>query len=109
MTLAEAIATPLLLTGALLALLAAIGLLKFNTTYARLHATGKASPVAFLITATGAALILGPTGTALIAVAAVAMILTLPIGVHLLFRAVHRTTTSQLTIDQLESSAAQSD
>jgi len=95
------IASVLLLTGGGLALLAAIGLLRFETAYARLHATGKASPVAFLVTAIGAAITLGPAGAAQIAVAATAMILTLPVGVHLLFRAVHRTTVSKLAVDEL--------
>lgn len=88
--------------GGLIALLAAVGLLRFSTPYARFHAAGKASPVAFLITALGASLELGPAGAAQLAVAATAMTLTLPVGVHLLFRAVHRTTSSSdLTIDDL--------
>ena len=97
----DVITAALLLTGGLLAVLAAIGLLRFETAYARFHATGKASPVAFLVTALGAALVLGPAGAAQIAVAAAAMILTLPVGVHLLFRAVHRTTPSRLAVDEL--------
>ena len=59
--------------------------------YARLHAAGKASPVAFLIASLGAGIQLGFPGAAALAIAGAAMILTLPVGVHLLFRAVHRT------------------
>ena len=84
-------AAVLLLAGSTIAVLSGLGLLRFSTTYARFHAAGKASPVAFLVVAVGAALEVGPGGAALLAVAATAMILTLPVGVHLLFRAVHRT------------------
>ncbi len=80
----------LLLVGAAVAVLAGVGLLKFSTPYARFHAAGKASPVAFLIAATGAALSLGWGGAGLLLIAASAMVLTLPLGVHLLFRAAHR-------------------
>ncbi len=92
----------IMLIGSAIAVLAGVGLLRFETSYARLHAAGKASPVAFLITAVGAAMILGWPAIALLVIAAAAMIITLPVGVHLLFRAVHRTPTSQrLDVDEL--------
>ncbi len=94
--------------GAATALLAGVGLLRFATAYARFHAAGKASPVAFLVVAAAAAIETGWSGAARLAVAAVALVLTLPVGVHLLFRAVHRTTPRAMTIDELaaaESSA----
>lgn len=92
----------LLILGAGVAVLAGVGLLRFESPYARFHAAGKASPVAFVIVAIGAALELGWSGAAQLAVAVGAMILTLPVGVHLLFRAVHRTTTgSHLHVDDL--------
>ncbi len=81
----------LMLIGSIVAVLAAIGLLKFETPYARFHSAGKASPVAFLITAIGAAFSLGVAAGALLFIAASAMVVTLPLGVHLLFRAVHAT------------------
>lgn len=88
--------------GGLVALLAGVGLLKFDTNYARFHAAGKASPVAFLVTAVGASLQLGWDGAVYLLIASVAMVLTLPLGVHLLFRAVHRTTPGHhLAIDEL--------
>lgn len=91
-----------LLSGSLLALLAGVGLLKFTTTYARLHAAGKASPVAFLLVAFGAGVELGWSAGAQLLVAAVAMVLTFPVAVHLLFRAVHRTTSGDhLVVDEL--------
>lgn len=93
--------------GGIVAVLAGIGLLRFETSYARLHAAGKASPIAFLVTALGAAWHLDWAGGAYLIIAAVAMILTLPVGVHLLFRAVHRTTAGDhLAIDELATSEA---
>ncbi len=84
------IAALLMFAGSLVAVLAGIGLLKFHTPYARFHAAGKASPIAFLITAIGAGLALGLDGAAPLVVAACAMVWTLPLGVHLLFRATYR-------------------
>ena len=92
----------IMLAGAAIAVLAGIGLLRFSTAYARFHAAGKASPVAFLVTAIGASLLLGSKGAAPLAIASAAMLLTLPAGVHLLFRAVYRTTDSaHLHTDEL--------
>jgi multicomponent Na+:H+ antiporter subunit G len=80
-----------LLGGVAVIVLAGIGLLKLRTPYARIHAAGKASPVAFLVAGIGASIDLGWSGAARLAVAGVALLITLPMAVHLLFRAVHRT------------------
>ena len=96
------VSSVLLLLGALVALLAGIGLLTFNTPYARFHAAGKASPIAFLLVAIGAAIEVGLRGAAELAIVAVALLLTLPASTHLLFRATHRTTHSvHLSVDEL--------
>ena len=96
------VAEALMLCGGLIAILGGVGVLRFSTSYARFHAAGKASPVAFLVAATGAGIQLGAAGAAHLAIASAAMVLTLPIGVHLLFRAVHRTSTNDhLAIDDL--------
>ena len=95
------VAGVIMMAGGAVAILAAVGLHKFSTPYARFHAAGKASPVAFLVAALGASLTLGWAGSALLLIASAAMILTLPVGVHLMFRAVHRTTTPTLEIDDL--------
>ncbi len=96
------IAGLLMLLGSGVALLAGVGVLRFSTPYARFHAAGKASPVAFLVAATGAGLELGIGGAAYLLIAAVAMTLSLPVGVHLLFRGVHRTTPGDhLAVDEL--------
>ena len=95
-------ASVLLLLGALVALLAGIGLLTFNTPYARFHAAGKASPVAFLLVAIGAGIEVGLRGAAELAIVAVALLLTLPASTHLLFRATHRTSdAAHLSVDEL--------
>jgi multicomponent Na+:H+ antiporter subunit G len=96
------VAAVLVLTGSALALIAGVGLLRFESPYARFHAAGKASPVAFLLVAVGAAIETGWVGSAKLAVAVAALVLTLPVGVHLLFRAVHRTTPgTHLSTDEL--------
>lgn len=92
----------LLLFGALLAVVAGIGAVRFSTAYARIHAAGVASPIAFLVAALGAVMELDPVGAGYTVIAALAMLVTLPIGAHLLFRAVHRTTdNAHLNIDDL--------
>jgi len=84
-----------ILLGSFVALLAGIGLLTFNTPYARFHAAGKASPIAFLLVAIGAGIEVGARGAAELAIVATALLLTLPASTHLLFRATHRTTVSE--------------
>lgn len=96
------IAAIIVAIGSAIVILAGIGLLRFRTPYARFHAAGKASPVAFIVIAIGAGIELGPGAAARLAVATVALVLTLPVGVHLLFRAVHRTTSDiRLAVDDL--------
>ena len=96
------------LLGSLVALLASVGLLKFRTPYARFHAAGKASPIAFLLVAIGAAFEVGPLGAAELGIVAVALLLTLPASTHLLFRATHRTTASEhLHTDDLADAEAE--
>ncbi|TFH21209.1 MAG: Na+/H+ antiporter subunit G [Acidimicrobiales bacterium] len=95
------------LLGAFVALLASIGLLTFKTPYARFHAAGKASPIAFLFVALGAALEVGGVGAAELAIVAVALLLTLPASTHLLFRATHRTSSSHMSRDDLRTAEAE--
>jgi multicomponent Na+:H+ antiporter subunit G len=102
-TVLDTIGNVLMLAGAAIAILAGVGLVRFSTPYARFHAAGKASPVAFLLTALGAGLRLGPNGSPILAVAVAAMLLTLPFGIHLLYRAVHRSNPGRYVgVDELE-------
>ena len=96
------IAVFFILVGCVVGLFASVGLLRFDTASKRFHAAGKASPIAFLAIAIGASVELGVAATGLLLFTGVAMVVTLPIGVHLLFRAVHRTDPDQrLVIDEL--------
>ncbi len=96
------VASIIIALGSGLFVLAGLGLLRFRTPYARFHAAGKASPIAFLLVAVGAGIELGPGPSARLAVAAAALVLTLPVGVHLLFRAVHSTDPGfLLPVDEL--------
>ncbi|MCY3967238.1 MAG: monovalent cation/H(+) antiporter subunit G [bacterium] len=101
------VAAILMLLGGFIALLAGAGLLRFSTPYARFHSAGKASPMAFLVAAAGAALELGWDGRVYLTIAAVAMTLTLPLGVHMMFRAVHRTTNNNHLITDEHAQAHQ--
>ncbi len=95
------VAEILMLLGAAVAVLAGIGVLRFESPFARFHAAGKASPVAFLIAGLGASIHMNWVASGYILIASAAMVLTLPVGVHLLFRAVHRTTAVNLVVDDL--------
>ena len=88
--------------GCIVGLSAGLGLLRFQSSSARFHAAGKASPIAFLSISVGASLELGFSGEGLLLFTGLAMVVTLPIAVHLLFRAVHRTEAdSKLVVDEL--------
>ena len=96
------ISSVFILIGVGIVVMAAIGLLRFTTPYARIHAAGKASPVAFLVLSIGAGIELGWSGAAQLAVASAALVLTLPMAVHLLFRAIHQTDrSSDPIVDEL--------
>ena len=102
------VSSVLILLGSLVALLAGIGLLTFKSPYARFHAAGKATPIAFLLVALGAGIELGAQGAAELAIVAAALLLTLPAATHLLFRATHRTTVSDhFSVDALAAAERQ--
>lgn len=106
----NAFAAVCVLIGAFVAILAGVGLLRFRTPTARFHAAGKASPVAFVVVAVGAATEAGAGAAMALGVAAVAMVLTLPMGVHLLFRAMHRTgPNDHLVVDELAAAEQEAD
>ena len=102
------VSSVLIILGALVALLAAVGLLRMRTPYGRFHAAGKASPIAFLLVAVGASFEVGWLGAAELTIVSVALLLTLPAATHLLFRATHRTTpSSHMSIDDLSAAEQQ--
>lgn len=90
------IASTLMLSGASLAVIASLGLHRFVTSSARFHAAGKASPISFFLIAAGVGIEIGLAGGVQLAVASIALAITLPASTHLLFRAVHRTRPDRL-------------
>ena len=99
------VADVLIVTGALLIALATVGLHRFGDLYSRIHAASKATSGGFLLVAVGAALHLGTTaGRVDVLLAAALLLVTTPVGVHLLARAAHRTDNpapDDLSIDEL--------
>jgi multicomponent Na+:H+ antiporter subunit G len=80
----------LLLLGAGWVLLAAVGVLRFDDVYARMHAATKATTLGLLLVLGGAATQLAGEDAAKLALVGVLVFLTAPIGAHLIGRAVHR-------------------
>lgn len=92
----------IVLVGVAITLVAVLGLLRFESPYAQFHAAGKASPVGFLVIALGCAIEMGGAAALHLAVAAAGLTLTMPVSVHLLFRAIHRSNDAPaLTHDDL--------
>lgn len=79
-----------ILAGAVVSTIAGLGMVRLNSTFARFHAAGKASPVAVVLVCIGGAIELGGTDAGRLLIAAGVMAVTMPIGVHLLFRATYR-------------------
>ena len=80
----------LLLLGAGWVLLAAVGVLRFDDVYARMHAATKATTLGLLLVLGGAATQLAGEDAAKLALVGVLVFLTTPVGAHLVGRAVHR-------------------
>jgi multicomponent Na+:H+ antiporter subunit G len=80
----------LLVAGSAWALLAALGVLKFDDVYARMHAATKATTLGLLLVLGGAAAHLPGDDAAKLGLAGVLVFITAPVGAHLVGRAVHR-------------------
>ena len=81
----------LALFGALLTLLAAVGVFRFPDVLARMHALTKASTVGVVLVLVGAAVTLDhPNDVTSLLLAAALQVLTLPVGANLLSRATFR-------------------
>lgn len=77
--------------GCALVAVSAIGLHRFDDVFARLHAAGKATSLGFLLVAAGALVHELPARTwAELALASVLLLITTPVGVHVLARAAWR-------------------
>ena len=90
-TVADILTAALMLTGALLALVAALGLHRLGDTLSRMHAATKPATLGVLCCAVGAALQVGDVSdvTKLIVVV-VLQLVTAPVGAHMLARSITR-------------------
>lgn len=95
----------LMITGALLALLAAIGLHRFDNVFARMHAATKPATLGLLLIVVGASLQLADSGDSVkLFLVVVFQFMTAPIAAHLIGRAAYRTVveaSETITIDEL--------
>jgi multicomponent Na+:H+ antiporter subunit G len=80
----------LLLLGAAWTVLAALGVLRFDDVYARMHAATKSTTLGLWLVLGGAAAQLAGEDAAKLALVGVLVFLTAPAGAHLVGRAVHR-------------------
>ncbi|HSL57561.1 MAG TPA: monovalent cation/H(+) antiporter subunit G [Acidimicrobiales bacterium] len=84
----------LLVLGAALTLVAAIGLHRFRDVFARSHAAGKVAPLGAALVFAGVGLqIAEPAATTRLLLAVFLLSFTFPVGVHMVLRAAYRTGT----------------
>ena len=92
----------LMMLGAVLTVLAGVGVLRFRDTYARMHAAAKASSLGVGFVALGAALHLGSAAASVVlALVVVLQFLTTPVGAHMLGSGIHRHEGSVSSLDEL--------
>lgn len=88
----ELIASVLVVAGAALALLAAVGLQRFDDVFARMHAATKPATLGLLLILSGAAFMLPiPGAVAKLFLVILLQFITAPIAAHLVGRAAFRT------------------
>lgn len=92
-----------MLGGALLVLLAAIGVVRFDDVLARMHALAKGSTLGVVLLLTGAAISLhDPNDITSLVLAAVLQVLASPPASNLLSRATYLADTSLLRLDVVD-------
>ena len=100
----DIVASALLLSGAAIVLLAAIGLNRFDGVFAKMHAATKSATLGLLLLLAAAGLRIEGPGRSAIVLAAVLQLLTAPISAHLVGRAAYRGSMSErarLGVDEL--------
>ena len=105
MSVLDVVSAVLLLMGVLLAVLAAVGLLRFPDVFSRMHAATKPATLGLLLITVGAALRMeqGDDAVKLLLVAAF-QFLTAPVAAHMIGRAAYRSGTGaldELVVDEL--------
>lgn len=105
MTAADVVASAFLLSGVVLAIVAAVGLQRFPDVFARMHAATKPATLGLLLILVGAALRLSdPSDVAKVLLVGLLQFLTAPIGAHMIGRAAYRAGTElspETVIDEL--------
>ncbi len=105
----DVVSDVLLVAGGLWFLLASLGVLRLTDVFARVHAATKATTLGLGLVVAGAALRSTPAEAGKMVLAFALVLVTAPVGAHLLGRAVHRTpgearvridTTDELAGDQ---------
>jgi multicomponent Na+:H+ antiporter subunit G len=91
----------LLVLGAALMLIAAIGVVRFPDLYSRMHAATKATAAGLLLVSLGAAVVLGEGWAKLVATVAL-VLLTSPVAAHLIGRAAYRAEGVPLRVDTVD-------
>lgn len=90
----EILASVLILSGGLLALIAALGLQRFRDVFARMHAATKPATLGLALILIGTALVMpGPGPVAKVLLVFILQFITAPIGAHLIGRATFRAGT----------------
>ncbi|HVM52219.1 MAG TPA: monovalent cation/H(+) antiporter subunit G [Acidimicrobiales bacterium] len=101
----DVIAATLMLTGAVLAAVAGVGLHRFPDVFARMHAATKPATLGLALIVGGAALRMSEPGdVAKLLLVGVLQFVTAPIGAHLIGRAAHKAGTElspETVIDEL--------
>lgn len=101
----DIVAGTLMTVGAVLALIAGIGLQRFPDTFSRMHAATKPATLGLALVLTGAALRMPDTGSvAKLLLVIVLQFLTAPVGAHLVGRAAYHAGTEmseETAVDEL--------
>ncbi len=88
----EVLASVLMILGSALALIAAIGLQRFDDVFARMHSATKPATLGLILILTGAGLTLRvPGAVAKLILVILLQFITAPVGAHLVGRAAFRT------------------
>ena len=99
----------LMVLGAAWTLVAAVGVLRLDDVFSRMHAATKAPTLGLLLVLAGTAMRLGGGDALKVALVGALVFLTAPVGAHLIGRAVHRSPGDVRiridTVDELDGAA----